>query len=234
MNSRETVYLVPGLLCDETVWAAQIERLSDTFDVRVANTRGCSSITEMAKRVLDEAPPRFNLAGHSMGARVALEIYRNAPERVKRIAIMDTGVHPRNDNEVAGRMRFVNIAQEQGMAALARAWALPMVGERCQRNETFMASIYTMVEGYTLADYQGQIKALLDRPDAESVVRNVACPALVLVGADDAWSPPAQHQPIVDAIADALYVIVDDAGHMAPMEQPEAVTDAMLEWLQMG
>lgn len=234
MADRETLVLVPGLLCDATVWEDQVSAFEGSYEIVVANTRGCNSIGDMAQRVLDQVDGTFNLAGHSMGARVALEIYNRAPSRVTRIALMDTGVHPRNEGEVAGRMRFVNMAREQGMAPLARAWGDPMVGDVKRGDAAMMQRIYDMVERYSLDDYEGQIQALLDRPDAASVLPSIDCPTLVLVGADDAWSPPVQHEPIVEAVEGAMFVVVEEAGHMAPMEQPAAVTDAMRQWLEVA
>jgi pimeloyl-ACP methyl ester carboxylesterase len=228
---KETVFLLPGLLCDATVWQAQLDALGDEYDCRVPDFRGCDSLADMADRVLADAPGRFAVAGHSMGARVALEVMDRAGERVQRLALMDTGVHGVGESEPEGRASMVRIAEEEGMAALARAWATPMVHESHHANEALMAEIFAMVERYTLDEYRGQINALLNRRDAEPLLAAIRCPTLVLVGAQDAWSPPEQHEPIVEALADAQFVVIPDCGHMAPMEQPEAVTRAMRAWL---
>ena len=231
MSDKPTLYLVPGLLCDERVWAHQQAVLGADWDVRIANTRGCCDFADMAQRILDDAPARFALAGHSMGARVALVVMQLTPERVTRLALMDTGVHPRGSAEFDARMRFVTIAREQGMAALARAWGPPMVGTTRRADERFMDDIFEMVQRYSLDEYEGQINALLNRPDAEQVLKTVTCPTLVLCGRDDEWSPPSQHEPIVAALQRPHYVIIEDCGHMAPMEQPEPVTEALRNWL---
>ena len=118
---KSAVYLLPGLLSDEAVWRAQERRLSATHDVRVPRFFGFSSLTDMARAVLAEAPERFALAGHSMGGRVALEIVRLAPGRVERLALLNTGIHGVREGEAERRQVLVDLAYRDGMAALAAA-----------------------------------------------------------------------------------------------------------------
>src|SRR5450830_65736 len=128
-----TLVLLPGLMYDAAVWAPQIQSLSDLVDCAVVDYGLCDSITAMARLVLDStALARFALAGHSMGGRVALEVMRLAPERVERLALLDTGTHPLADGEAgakerAGRMALVQLARDKGMRVMGQQWLPGMV-----------------------------------------------------------------------------------------------------------
>lgn len=223
-----TVVLLPGLLCDQTVWAHQSDALGKISDVVIPDFRGLHSITAMAKLVLDAAPPRFALAGHSMGARVALEVFRMAPDRVERLALLDTGVHPRGPAEEEKRGALVEIARTQGMEAMAARWLPPMLHPD---HAALLPPLTEMVKRYTPEQFAGQQRALLDRPEARAVLPLVKCPTLVLCGREDAWSPVSQHEEIAAAIPHSKLVIVEHSGHMSPVEQPRAVTQALIDWL---
>ena len=127
MADRQALVLLPGLLCDHAAWAGQIAGLADIADITVGDLYGFGSIPVMATSVLSKAPARFALAGHSMGARVALEMMRQAPERVTHLALLDTGIHPRQPGEVEKRGALVDVARREGMAAMAEKWLPPMV-----------------------------------------------------------------------------------------------------------
>jgi pimeloyl-ACP methyl ester carboxylesterase len=226
------LFLLPGLLCDRLIWSQQLPALMDAgWTVEVADFRGFSSITAMAESVLAKAPPRFSLAGHSMGARVAIETLRLQPQRIARLALLDTGTHPRRPGEAEKRQVLVDLARNEGMAAAAAQWLPPMVHPDRIADESLMGPLREMVGRMTPAIFEGQIQALLDRPDAESVLGTIRCPVLIGVGRQDAWSPVSQHEAMAAAIPGAELVVFENAGHMAPLEAPAAVTAAMLRWL---
>lgn len=230
---RETVILVPGLLCDQTVWQHQKAALSAHYDVQIADMTRQDSIVGMAAQVLADAPRRFSIAGHSMGARVALAVWQQAPQRVQRLALLDTGVHPAGPDEWPKRQAMLDISASLGMTALADAWLPPMVKHGLlDANPQLRAVLYAMVERMSPAIHRAQIAALVGRPDARDLLPLIRCPVLVGVGALDRWSPPEQHVEIAAAIAHARCVVFADSGHMAPMEAPEAVSDALLQWMR--
>jgi len=224
-----TVFLLPGLLCDETIWSGQRDALGEFADVGIPDFRYVNSIPAMAQLVLDAAPKRFSVAGHSMGGRVALEVFRMAPDRVERLALLDTGVHPRAAGEESKRGELVDLARSQGMAALAARWLPPMLHNN---HSALLPTLTEMVIRSTPETFANQQRALLDRPDARTVLPLIQCPTLVLCGRQDTWSPVSQHEEIAAAIPQAKLVIVDDCGHMSPVEQPAAVTNALREWLR--
>jgi len=224
-----TVFLLPGLLCDETIWSHQGNVLGEFADIVVPDFRYVNSIPAMAKLVLNAAPERFSVAGHSMGGRVALEVFRMAPERVERLALLDTGVHPRAAGEEAKRGELVDLARSQGMAALAARWLPPMLHPD---HSELLQPLTEMVMRSTPETFANQQRALLDRPDARTVLPLIQCPTLVLCGRQDIWSPVSQHEAIAASIAQSKLVIVEDCGHMSPVEQPDAVTKWLSSHLQ--
>lgn len=229
---RETVILVPGLLCDGAVWQHQQAALSGEYDVLIPDLTRQDSIAGMAAQVLAEAPPRFAIAGHSMGARVALSVWQQAPERVQRLALLDTGVHPAGPDEPSKRQAMLDISATRGMTALADAWLPPMVKDGLlDTDPALRMALYAMVGRMSPAIHRAQIAALLGRPDARPLLPLIRCPVLIGVGAFDRWSPPEQHEEIAAAIPHARYVVFEDSGHMAPMEAAEAVSDALLQWM---
>lgn len=231
-----TLMLLPGLMCDRAVWAPQIEALGPQVQAVVPDWDLLDSLTAMAQRVLDAAPaPQFALAGHSMGGRVALEVMRLAPQRVTHLALLNTGYKPLSpgpagEQERAGRMALLALAREQGMRTMGRQWARGMVHPRCLGTPLFDA-VLDMLERSSPDQFAAQQQALLQRPDATAVLASIRVPTLVLTGADDAWSGPAQHQAIQASIAGSTLCIVPGAAHMSTWEQPEAVNRALGDWL---
>lgn len=232
-----TLMLLPGLNCDAAVWAPQVAALKGQANCRIPAWGLRDTLAAMAQQVLDEAPTeRFHLAGHSMGGRVALEVMRLAPQRVERLALLDTGTHPlaageAGEKERAGRMALLKIAQEQGMRVMAQEWAKGMVHPDRIGGPIF-EEVLAMFDRGSAAQYAAQINALLKRPDAAPLLPTIQCPTLVLTGRQDAWSGPAQHEAMAAAIPGAQLVIVENSGHMTTMEQPQAVNKALADWLR--
>ena len=228
----ETIVLVPGMLCDAVVWEHQTVNLRQKFDVRVPDLRRFSSIEDMAAAILAAAPPTFSIAGHSMGARVALAVVGLAPHRVRRLALLDTGVHPVQLGEAEKRHDLLKISMAAGMRALAARWLPGMVREGALDQDAELAgTLFSMVERMSSTVHRNHIEALINRPDARSVLPEIVCPVLIGVGEQDRWSPPAQHAEMAAAIPHARYVVFPLAGHMAPLEAPAAVTSALQDWM---
>jgi pimeloyl-ACP methyl ester carboxylesterase len=225
MNSTPVVFL-PGLLCDAAVWAPQVAALARS--ATVVHYGRANSLAAMAELALQAAPAgRFALAGHSMGGRVAFEVWRQAPERVERLALLDTGSHPlaagaAGETERSGRLRLLAIARQGGMRAMAADWARGMVHQSRVGGPVFDA---------VLDMFEAQIQALLTRPDATPQLASITCPTLLLTGEQDAWSPPEQHRRMQQAVRGAQLVVVPQCGHMSTLEAPAAVTAALAGWL---
>lgn len=233
---RQTLMLLPGLMCDAAVWVPQVKALSEQADCHVPAWGLADSLTAMAQQVLREAPTeKFCLAGHSMGGRVALEVMRLAPQRVERLALLDTGTHPFPGGEAgakerAGRMALLEKARSEGMRAMGQQWARGMVHPDRHDAPVFEA-ILQMLERSNPQQFAAQINALLNRPDAAPVLAGVQCPTLLLCGRDDAWSTPAQHEAMHQVLPQARLTIVEHCGHMCTMEQPQALAEALSDWM---
>jgi pimeloyl-ACP methyl ester carboxylesterase len=228
---KQSAVLLSGLLCDETFWSDIPQRLSGVAEIQVVSFRGFSSIPAMAQHVLDIAPPRFAVAGHSMGGRVALEVMRAAPRRITGLALLNTGVHAVRDGEPQSRSHLLRVAYEHGMSALAAEWLPPMMGTDAARAAELMPRLSAMIQRFTADAYAGQVSAMLNRPEVMSVLPTIAVPTLLLSGSDDTWSPVSQQQSIRRRIPHATLFEIHGAGHMAPLERPDSVAIALREWL---
>jgi pimeloyl-ACP methyl ester carboxylesterase len=237
MNQTEPLVLVPGLMCDGTVWRHQVAALGTGREVLVAAHGLSDTLGAMAERILQQAAPRFALAGHSMGGRVALEVLARAPERVSRVALLDTGHEAlapgeRGEREKAGRYRLLQIARREGMLAMAREWAQGMVYPARLADAALMDAIHAMIVRAGIEQFEAQIRALLGRPERTSLLSGLRLPTLVLCGREDGWSPLERHQAMARLIAGSHLVAVPECGHMSTMERPEAITAALRDWLE--
>lgn len=224
------------MICDQTAWQLQIGALQDIADCSVADYRSPDSIPGMAQAVLARAPERFSIAGHSMGGRVALEVYRLAPQRVQRIALLNTGYLPlaagaTGGEETSKRGELVALAQSQGMHVMLRQWLPPMIDSRRINDTALVNSIIEMMSRKTPEIFAAQIRALLARPDASALLEQIRCPALLLTGREDGWSGPAQHAAMSAKVPGSQLVVVPDCGHMSTMERPAEVSAALRAWL---
>lgn len=233
-KNGDTLLLLPGLLCDRAAWAAQVAALPEVECI-VPDYGMLSSIPAMARHALAQAGDgRLLVAGHSMGGRVALEMARIAPERIARIALLDTGFQSRppgdaGEAEARERLALLQLARESGMRAMGLRWARGMVHPAHVDTPVF-ENILAMLERRTPQVFEAQIQALLARPDASGVLQALRCPTLLLCGRQDAWSPLARHQEMQALVPGAELVVVEDAGHMTTMEQPAAVAAALRRW----
>jgi pimeloyl-ACP methyl ester carboxylesterase len=237
-TSRDTtLILIPGLLCDANVWPSQCAALAALADVRVSDHGMHDSLPGIAQSILASAPARFAVAGHSMGGRIALEVYRAAPERVTGLALMDTGHHPVapgevGEQEAAGRYALLETARREGMRVMGRAWVQRMVHPSRLEDRELIDRILDMFASKSPEIFAAQIRALLNRPDAGTVLPTVKCPTLVLCGHEDSWSPAQRHSEIAAAIPNSTFVDIPGCGHMSTLERPEAVNEAMRAWLE--
>lgn len=238
MRSEHIVFL-PGLMCDAAVWEPQQSGLASRADSFVAEYHDVDSLPAMAAKVLRDAPyDTFSLAGHSMGGRVALEVVRQAPERVRRLALLDTGYEPlaqgaEGEEERAKRMALLKFAREHGMREMGKTLWAPGMVHPDQLGTPLFEEILQMIERRTPEQFAAQITALLARPDAEPVLRSLACPTYVICGRQDAWSTFERHE-IMHGLIPAPHgtlVAIEDSGHMSTMEKPGDVTAVLAEWL---
>ena len=221
-----TLVLVPGLMCDRAVWSGVMAHLGFKAKGVVVPDHGlCDDIVGMAQQILASVPGALAVAGHSMGGRVALEMRRLAPQRVRHLALLDTGYLARplgaeGEAEAAKRQTLLDLSVNQGVETMARTWAQGMVNPSRLTDTALMDAIVAMFARRTPQHFAAQIRALLARPDATQTLRSTAGPVYLLCGAQDSWSPVVQHQAMANLLPQAVLSVIESAGHMAPMEQP--------------
>lgn len=232
MNDLPLV-LVPGLLCDAALWAPQLAALRDETPCWVAELTRDDTMAGMARRVLDEAPfERFALAGLSMGGMVSMAIVREAPERVLRLALLDTNARPDTPERTKERLQFMALAQREGSFAPINRSLMPrLVHPSRLADAQLIEAIDAMAMRVGVAGYLNQQRAIIARPDSRPGLGSIACPTLVLCGREDILTPLELHEEMAERIPGARLVLVDQCGHMSTMEQPEAVNAALRSWL---
>ena len=233
MPDSTPVLLVPGLNCSPRLYAPQLAALWGFGPVTVADHTRDDTMAAIARRILDTAPPRFALAGLSMGGYIALEIVRQASSRVARLALLDTG--PRDDPPEAQAKRRTNIAAtEAGRFDEIVDAQFPLYVHPSRAGDAALKADYlAMCHDVGPQAYVRQQKAIMSRPDSRPLLATIRCPTLVLVGAQDEATPPALSQEMAAGIAGARLVTVPDCGHLSTMERPEAVTQELVGWMQM-
>ena len=230
-GQRPVLFLLPGLLCDATVFAPAIEHFGDGAEIVVPNFHDLDSIAAMADSVLAAAPDRFSVAGFSMGGRVAFQIASVAPERVARLCVFDTGAGAATPAEGEMRKKLVALGRDRGMAAVAETWLPTMVHPSRAEDRAFLRPLQEMVRRASADVLERQVQALLTRPDATPVLSTIRCPALVMGGQEDAGVPPARHEEIAAAIPGARLRLIPQSGHFLPVEQPAPFAAELRAWL---
>lgn len=222
--------LLPGLASDHALWSAQVRDLADVAHPSIGDTLADDDLTAMAARVLAAAPPRFALAGLSMGGYLAFEIWRQAPERILRLALLDTSARPDTPEQTAYRHQAIRTAQGPiDFARLSRIGLDQLLHP--DTGEAVREAVVAMSVRVGPARYVAQQRAIIGRIDSRPTLETISVPTLVLVGAQDTLTPPAVAEEIARAIPDAALTIVPKAGHLPTMEQPAAVSRHLREWL---
>jgi len=233
MASNLPIILVPGLDCSARLYASQIPALWRFGPVTVAAHTRDDTITAIARRILDDAPPRFALAGLSMGGYIALEIVRQAANRVDRLALLDTNA--RDDSPEAREKRRANIAlAESGRFDEAIELVWPLLVHPDRHNDATLKQIHVaMCRDVGAEAYVRQQRAILTRADSRPLLASIKCPTLVLVGEQDELTPPFLSDEMAAGISGAKLVKVPHCGHLSTLEQPDAVNAALIEWMRM-
>ena len=230
-SGRPALILLPGMPLDAALWDHQVRHLADVADPQVVELAECGSIAAMADKVLATAPDRFAVAGLSMGGYVALEILRRSPQRVDRLALLDTNARADTAEATATRREAVALARQGRYGQVIRA-ALPrLIHPGRMADDAFVRSVLDQMERVGVDAYAREQEAIINRPDSRPGLAAIRCPTLVVCGRQDALTPPALHEEMADAIPGARLVLVEDCGHLSAMEQPQAVTALMRDWL---
>lgn len=231
MAETPPVLLVPGLNCTARLYAPQIPALWRHGPVMVADHRRDNTIAAIAGRILAAAPPRFALAGLSLGGYIAFEIMRQAAERVAKLALLDTGARPESPEQTAARQPRIALARAGRFAEIADA-QFPLLVHRSRADDAALQAINrTMAEENGAEAFLRQTEAIMNRADSRPTLAAIDCPTLVLVGDGDQLTPPALAEEIAGGIRGSRLVVIPQCGHVSTLERPQEVTAALVEWL---
>jgi pimeloyl-ACP methyl ester carboxylesterase len=230
-TTKPHLVFVPGLLCTGRLFAPQIAALDPVADIRVADHTGFASLTEIARAVLTNAAERFALAGLSMGGYIAFEILRQAPERVTRLALLDTNARADRPEQAAQRRKLIALAERDGIAKVAQLLLPYWVHKDRLDDPALVAILRGMAEAVGVAAFKRQQEAIIGRPDNRPFLAQIRCPTVIVVGAEDAVTPVKVAEEIHAAIAGSRLEVVPDCGHLSTLERPEAVNAALARWL---
>tara|TARA_R110000868_G_scaffold117765_1_gene312849 strand:+ start:114 stop:815 length:702 start_codon:yes stop_codon:yes gene_type:complete len=231
MPARPPLLFMPGLLCDAALWGHQLTTLRDVAEMTVADMTRDDSIDAMARRALDAAPDRFALCGLSMGGYAAQAILRLAPERVTRLALLDTASGPDTPERTAGRRDLMARAAAGDLEGVIDHHMIGFIAANRQDDADLTTVVRASARNVGAAAYQRQQTAIINRPDNRPNLGWIACPTLVLCGRLDVMTPPQVHEEMASAIPGAKLVVVENCGHLSPLERPEAVSAVLRYWL---
>jgi pimeloyl-ACP methyl ester carboxylesterase len=227
----EPLLLVPGLLCTARLFAPQVSAFSAERQVIVADHSRGTTLAEIATNILTDAPPRFALAGLSMGGGIALQMWAQAPGRIIRLAILDSSPLADTAESSAQRRELIELAQRGQFRAAAARLAPSFIGSRFAADAALQATVAAMADETGADTFIRHERAQIARPDARPLLATIDRPSLVLVGAEDELTPPQLSIDMAAAIPGARLVTVEACGHLSTLERPDAVNRALAEWL---
>lgn len=223
----ENILLLPGMMCDERLWSHQVAAMP--VPTRVADLSRSDNFTEMAAQVIAEAPPEFAVAGLSMGGILAFEIWRQAPDRVTHLALLDTNPHPDTPDKKTIRFEQIAAAAAGKLEKLAIESLKPLyLAEKNRDDAVLLKTILDMALALGPDVFERQSLAVMNRQDSAPTLAGITCPASVICGREDTLCPVRFHEFMAREIPGADLVVIDDCGHLSSMEQPDAVTRQLL------
>lgn len=224
--------LLPGMMCDARLFAPQIAAFSAHMPVMVMPLSGARTVQDLARDILDHAPATFALAGLSMGGIVAMEVIRQAPERITRLALLDTNPKAERAEVSANRERQKQLVRAGQLRAVMRDEMKPNYLTDGPRKQAILDLCADMAEGIGPQGFLSQSEALAARPDQCATLRAVTVPTLVLCGREDALCPVERHELMHALVPHSELVIIEGAGHLPTLEQPEQTNEALRQWMQ--
>ncbi len=225
------IILLPGLLCDQRLFAGQLPALAARAPTAVADLTGADTIAGLAAQVLETAPARFALIGLSMGGYVAFEILRRAPERVTRLALLDTQARADTDEAKARRRGLMELAEKGEFLGVAPRLLPLFLHPDALADPKITGTVQAMAESTGKTGFLRQQAAIMSRIDSRPSLPAIACPTLVLAGREDQVTPLERQLEMAAAIPDATLVTLPRCGHLSPLERPQAVTRQLIGWL---
>ena len=228
---KQNLVLLPGLLCDALLWHHQSTYLAELANITIADFTREDSITGMAEAVLTTAPERFALAGLSMGGYVAQEIMRRAPQRVTKLALLDTSARGEVEEQTNRRRELIRMSMEGKFREITPQLLPFLIHPDRQDDKELTRSIIKMADHVGPDAFLRQQKAIMTRSDGRDDLSRIKCPIMILCGRQDALTPVEVHEEMAAGIPNSRLVIIEESGHMTTMERPQAVTAFLRDWL---
>jgi len=228
---NEPIVFVPGLLCTEILYAPQIAAFAD-HPILIADHRRHDSIKAIAASILAAAPDRFALAGLSMGGYIAMEILREAPERVSRLALLDTNARPDTPEQTERRQFLMKLASKRDFKKVPHLLYPGFVHESREDDPALRDVVVEMAMQTGPEAFVRQQTALINRIDARLGLKAITCPTLVLVGDGDRLTPPPLAEEIHGLIPQSRLAVIAGSGHLSTLEEPEKTTHELQHWLR--
>jgi pimeloyl-ACP methyl ester carboxylesterase len=223
--------LIPGMMCDTRLWGAFPALVGPRMVIH-ADCTGFATMELLATAILADAPPRFALAGLSMGGIVAMEILNQAPDRVERLALLDTNPYAERDDVKARRQDQIDRALAGDLAAVMRIEMKPHYLAPGPRNGPVLDLCLDMALSLGAEVFVRQSCALRDRRDQTATLARFKGPALVLMGRHDRLCPQERHETMHALMPQSHLAIIEEAGHLPVLEQPETTYAELFRWLE--
>lgn len=223
--------LLPGLLNDAELWAFQRDSLRDIAATQVPELYHHDNISDLARHVLATAPGRFALAGLSMGGYVALEIMRQAPERVLKLALFDTSARPDTEEQTAKRRTLIKLARTGKFKGVTPRLLPTLIHSEHLHDLKITAPILAMAARVGREGFIAQQTAIMHRIDSRPYLPQISCPTMIVVGAEDQLTPLPIAEEMAALIPQAYLILLQNSGHLPPLEQPEATAQHLRVWL---
>jgi pimeloyl-ACP methyl ester carboxylesterase len=230
-QQKVPLVLVPGLLCSDALFGPQCRSLADCAEIAIGRVTGQATLEDMGRAVLRAAPERFALGGLSLGGYVAFEILRQAPERVTRLALLNTNARADRAEQIAQRQVLAGLARTLGVRAV-QAILLPFLLHPERLGDIALRErVLKMADAVGPAAFVRQQDAIIARPDNCPFLSEIKCPTVVIVGAQDRLTPVKVAEELAAGISGSRLEVIPDCGHLSTLERPDAVNAALRSWL---
>ena len=231
MAAKIPLLMVPGLLCNEILWAHQLRYLADIADIAIVDTMSDETLGGMVARALEAAPPRFAVAGLSMGGYVAFEFFRQAPERIEKLAFLDTSARPDTPDRQTLRRDLLALAEQGKFNGISPRLLPTFLHPDRMKDEALKTAVMDMAAAVGRDAFIRQQKAIMARPDSRPILAGIRVPTLAICGRQDQATPPEMSEEIAAGVESGRCCLIEECGHLSAMERPFAVTALLRDWL---
>jgi len=223
--------MIPGMMCDERIFAPQIEELVSKRSVHIADISKHDNISDLAADVLSHAPPKFCLVGHSMGGIVAMEICAQDPKRIEKLVLMDTNPLAELEEVKLKREPQISDALSGKLINVIRDEMKPNYLASSENQDIILNICLEMALSLGPKVFINQSRALQTRADQQSNIQSINIPVLIMCGSEDKLCTVERHEMMHNMISNSELKIINNAGHMPTLEQPSETTEVLKEWL---